>query len=209
VLEIAWKIFKEHWVVLTFAPLAAGFIQQIPSQVAQVVVSGAQLNPEAPEVMVITSLATILGMVLQIFFSVGETRLYLQAARGETPEFGVVFSGMDRFLPVLGTSLVVGLAVILGLVALIIPGIILAYGLSFAVYLCVDEGCSPIEAAKRSWAITNGQKANLFLLSVLGFLVMLLGLLACCIGVVPAASVVSVATAIVYLRITGQSARAY
>lgn len=209
VMGIGWNIFKEHWVVLFFAPLIAGFIQQIPSQMAQVAVTAAQLHPESTEALLITAIATILGSVLQIFFTVGETRLYLQAARGETPQFGVVFSGMDRFLPVFGTSILVGLAVILGLLALIVPGIILSYGLYFAVYVCVDERRGPVESITRSWAITDGHKANLFVLMLLAIPVLLVGLLACCVGVVAAASVVSVATAIVYLRITGQPARAY
>lgn len=84
----------------------------------------------------------------------------------------------------LAGQILVGAAVIVGLILLIVPGVILALGLLFSSYLIVDKGKGPIEAIKESWRITKGHKWQLFLfvlavagLNVIGFLLLLVGLL--------------------------------
>jgi uncharacterized membrane protein len=146
----------------------------------------------------------VVGFVIGVFFTVGSTRIFLTATRGQPPQFGVLFSGADRFLPLLATQVLLLFAVAVGFVLLIIPGIILAFGLSMAPYLCIDQGLGPVESLQKSWEITKGQKGSLFLYALAAMLVIFVGLLALILGVLVAGPVVTAGLALIYLRLTGQ-----
>src|SRR3990167_7751866 len=84
----------------------------------------------------------------------------------------------------LGMSVLSFILVVLGIIALIIPGIILALGFIFSQYLVIDKGRGAIESLKESWRITKGHRWELFLfllvlavLNILGVLALLVGLL--------------------------------
>lgn len=58
------------------------------------------------------------------------------------------------FVPVLGALLLAACAVMLGMLALIVPGIYLSVRLYVAVPAVVVEGAGSVEALRRSWALT-------------------------------------------------------
>ncbi|MBX3183641.1 MAG: hypothetical protein KIT72_05920 [Polyangiaceae bacterium] len=204
VLSQGFEIFKLNWVPLFFGPLIVALAGQIPSQGLQMLVAASGMHPESPEALGLTVLGAVIGHAVGTYFQVGQIRMFLQAARGNTPDFAVLFSGGDRFVPVLIASLIGGLGVALGLILLIVPGVILAIGWYFAPYLIVERNCTPMEALKRSWALCDGQKGKLFTLALLSVPLVLVGYLACCIGVFAAISVISIAYSLVYLHLTGE-----
>ena len=80
----------------------------------------------------------------------------------------------------------------------------LVYGLCLAQFFVADADMGPIDAMKASWAATNGHKGKLFLLGLLSIPVMLVGMVACCVGIFATASIVMVAFAIVFVRLSGR-----
>jgi hypothetical protein len=69
-------------------------------------------------------------------------------------------------------SVVVGFITILGCVALVIPGIIIAIGFSIAINVLAVEGTSIWQSMKRSWNLTRGDRGHIFgLLFVAGIIV--------------------------------------
>jgi hypothetical protein len=96
------------------------------------------------------------------------------------------------------------LAIAIGFLLLIIPGIIVALGLSYATYFVADAGLGPIEALKASWAATNGSKGKLFLFGIVAFFIALAGVIACCIGIIPAVTLTMLAQAMIYVRLSGR-----
>ncbi|MBN2535268.1 MAG: hypothetical protein JXB88_20480 [Spirochaetales bacterium] len=70
----------------------------------------------------------------------------------------------SSLLPLIGLSLLVGLCVILGTIALVIPGIIISFGLILSTQVLVIEKKGIIESMKRSWALTKGKKFKIFLM---------------------------------------------
>jgi uncharacterized membrane protein len=77
-----------------------------------------------------------------------------------------------------------GLAVGIGLVLLIVPGVIFGLMFMFSTFLVIDRELAPIEALKESNRITYGHKWRLLgftlvllLINVLGALALLVGLL--------------------------------
>jgi hypothetical protein len=146
----------------------------------------------------------LIALVVIAFLQAGHLRMILDAARGRQPTFGELFSGGDRFVPMLGTFFITALAVWFGFLLLIVPGVILALGLGMSSYFVVDQGLSPVDAMKASWQATTGHKMKLFLFGIVGFFIVLGSEIACCLPVLAAIPVLGLAAAIVYLRITGR-----
>jgi hypothetical protein len=85
------------------------------------------------------------------------TRAVAAEVAGEDP--GVEQSyrfGFHRFWSVLLVSVLVGLAVVGGLILFIIPGIWIGFRLSLSTQALVVEGRRPTEAMGRSWALVAG-----------------------------------------------------
>jgi uncharacterized membrane protein len=100
-----------------------------------------------------------------------------------------------------------GLIVLGGLILLIVPGIIWGIQFQFFAYYILTEGCSPVEALKKSAAITKGSKVNLFLFGLLMALVNLAGLLCLVVGLVVTVPTTLVAMAYVFRKLSGTSQR--
>lgn len=65
-------------------------------------------------------------------------------------------------LPIFGLSLMSGVAVALGMMALIFPGIIVKLGLSVVTAVLVVEGMGIRKSMRRSWDLTQGHKGTIF-----------------------------------------------
>jgi hypothetical protein len=195
---------KADWPTLIFAPMVGQMIAGVPGQLPQVMLEPAlKGDANIPLVVILTSIAALASIAAGAFISIGVTRIYLSAARGRQANFADLFSGMDRFVAVLLTQLLVGLIVLAGMLLLIVPGIIAAIGLQYATYFAIDRRMGPVEAVTASWEATNGHKLGLFGFGFLAIGVVFLGTLACCIGWFPATATVGVAHAIIFTRLSG------
>ena len=87
----------------------------------------------------------------------------IQQLRGNHAGIGESLSvGIKRLLPVIGVGIVVGLAVGVGLLLLIVPGIILGCMLYVAVPVAVVEKPGLGGSLKRSQELTSGYKVQIF-----------------------------------------------
>jgi hypothetical protein len=81
--------------------------------------------------------------------------LLLAAREGRTPDIKDLFSEMSLFLPLLGFSIVIVIAIGIGFMFLIIPGFIMSLFVIFAslylIPLMVDQRLGLIDALKGSW----------------------------------------------------------
>ncbi|ACY15632.1 hypothetical protein [Haliangium ochraceum] len=118
----------------------------------------------------------LLAFVLNFVASASVMYGVLQQLRGQHANIGdSLRMGLRRILPVLGTALLMSLCIGLGLIALLVPGIILILMFYVAIPATVMEGCGPIDALKRSAELTKGYKADLFgvvlLAIIIGFVI--------------------------------------
>src|SRR5262249_40514741 len=67
------------------------------------------------------------------------------------------------FWPLLGASLLVGMALFVGTLFLIVPGIILYFGFTFVAPVVVLERSDAVGALGRSWKLATGRKGKIFL----------------------------------------------
>ncbi len=129
-------------------------------------------------------LALLYAFLLKPVFQYGAKMMFVQAARGITPDFDMLISGFRKnYLNIVLANLLVTALVGIGLVCLIIPGIIIACRLAFTAYLVMDRDLDPIKAAEESWRLTRGHGWRIFLMGFVAFFIYIAGFICFFIGV--------------------------
>lgn len=157
---------------------------------------------QAPAALFLSALAGLGALLLQAFFQVGVVRIFLDAVRGRRPEIRDLVSGGDRVVPMLGAVVLFDLAVWLGALFLVVPGVIAACGLLFHAWFVVDQDLGALDALRASWATTRGQKGRVLLLLLTTAALAIVGLAACGVGVFPALAIAIVMQGLAYVRMT-------
>jgi len=153
-------------------------------------------------------LSYLVGLVVQAFILGGVVQFALRVARGEKPDFGVVFSGGRFFAPMLGGTLIYTFCSSLGLFACLVPGLfIMAIWIAYSAFI-VDKGMGGIEALKASSQLTAPYRTNVVVYVLLSILVGVAGVLACCVGALLVSfPVLMIGNAYLYLKLTGEQPR--
>ncbi|TVQ67266.1 MAG: hypothetical protein EA373_12735 [Oceanospirillales bacterium] len=104
----------------------------------------------------------------------GATIFYMQSVLDGKPlsPMNAISLGLTSWGRLLVTYILNGLAVMLGLIALIVPGIVVGVRLAFADYICVLENKSATESIKQSWSQTQPY----FWMMLQGFILIFLSL---------------------------------
>lgn len=215
----AWDVVKMHFWPLVGAYFVVYIIQAIVQNIIGRIVGmfiGAvdpmqfqsirnvdELMGLYQSLLVSTYISIAITLPVQAFFKVGLCKLWLGTSRGSVPNFGDIFSGGSRTLSMLAVLVVKMIAVSVGLMLFIFPGVWIALALSQAEFFVVDRNMGAIEAMKASVSATEGQKGKLFLYGIIAFFIICLGFLACCVGFFVAYPVVGIAGAIIFTRLTG------
>ncbi len=112
--------------------------------------------------------APLFGLVIGIVCSGALTIVAEDVLNGGQPRIlSSIKCGVRRFLPLLGACSLAGLALVLGLVLLIVPGLIVATWYFVVVPVCVLEGLGPTDSLRRSAALSRGVRWRLFGLAVI------------------------------------------
>lgn len=168
-------------VVMVFGMLAAVLAFQAFGR-------GARLGDAEIVLMIATAAIAVPLLVIATAVQVGGvTYGAVQQLAGRPVRFGAMFSAtFRRLLPLLGVSILATLIVWGGLLLLIVPGIALACALAPAIPAVMAERLGPVEAIKRSWGLTRGHRASIFLAGLLLFLIHLgINLVAALLGFIP------------------------
>jgi len=204
VIGVGWQATKRNPL-----PLIGGFalIIIINQGIQSVMQSALGLggDPTDPMAAITGTLAFMpIAIVLGIYFTIGQFRVALAAARGEEIQFARFFSGFDRLLPGIIVSIIMYIGIAVGLMFLIIPGIIISLAWSMVLPLLSDSKAGITEMLSESWNSTKGQRGKIFLFYFACAGVALLGLLALGVGILVAIPVIMIAMAEVYMCVTGR-----
>jgi uncharacterized membrane protein len=144
-------------------------------------------------------LIALIYVFVSLMFSLGFLNFSLKLIRGESASYQDLFSvsPMQVFHYFIA-SILGGLAFVLGLILLIIPGIYLATRFSLFPYFIADQKVNALEALQKSWNATQGHVLYLllFFLAMIGL--NLLGLLALVVGLIITIPVSNLALGYVY-----------
>lgn len=170
VLDSGFRLFREHWRALLPVSIVASIVGQL-GQLMQLAVAPTE-GAQQPEV------GAGLWLVLLAFFVISILTYGMlivavhDRAEGRPGSIGTTLVAAARRLPaLLGTTLCVTLAVAIGLLLLVVPGIYLMVAASQAYFLLLLEGAGPIEAISGSRQLVQGRWwRTVLLLSVAGII---------------------------------------
>jgi uncharacterized membrane protein len=202
---VGWQAVKEKPLPLIGGFALVAIINQGISQIVQSVMgSGADAGADPMAAITGTLAAMPILVVVSIYFTIGQFRVALQAARGQDVQFATFFSGFDRLLPGIILMILLYIGLVIGFMLLIIPGIILSLGWAMTLPLLSDTKAGVMEIFSESWAAMKGQKGQVFIFYLACIGVAMLGILALIVGIFVALPVIMIAMAEVYMCITGR-----
>ena len=146
----------------------------------------------------------LLGISVQIYMSLGVNIFLLKVVRGQNVEIGDLFKGGPYFFRMLGSSFLFSIAVCVGILLFIVPGIIVALMLWPYAYVLVDQNPPGLDCLSRAKQITRNNWGEVFLLGLASLGINILGMLACCVGLIFTIPLTSLMMAVAYCRMTGQ-----
>jgi hypothetical protein len=136
----------------------------------------------------------------------GSKMIFVQAVRKIKPDFELLLKGFwENYLNIILANLLVVALVILGCIALIIPGIIIGCRLAFVSYLVMDKKLDPIEAVERSWKLTRGHGWTIFFMGFVSIFIFIFGLILMIVGVFPAMIWISSSFASLYQSVLNET----
>jgi hypothetical protein len=131
--------------------------------VASVPVYLVQMLAQDSENGFLVLLTQIVGFLLSMVFTIVTTRFALEVIDGKRSTVSeLVKIDGKMLLSLIGASLLFGIAVFVGLVFFIIPGVILAVMMCFYSYAIIDKRQGVIESLQTSIAITKGSRTEIF-----------------------------------------------
>ena len=131
--------------------------------------------------------AMLYAFLVAPVFKYGGDFIFVRAVRRLKPDFEYLIRGfMENYLHIILANLLVIALVVLGMFALIIPGIIIACRLVFVSYIVMDKKLDPIEAVELSWRLTKGHGWQIFFMGFVSIFIMIAGLILIIVGIFPA-----------------------
>jgi uncharacterized membrane protein len=147
----------------------------------------------------------VVNFALGTLISMGATAFYLAAHDNpDTADLSLLWHPRP-FWKFLGASILLSLAVAIGLVLLIVPGIIFGLMFMFATFVVIERELGPIDAMNESNRLTRGHKWQLFGFVLVLLLINLLGLLALVVGILVSIPVSTLAFVHAYRVLGGKA----
>ena len=132
-------------------------------------------------------IAMLYAFLVAPVFKYGGDIIFVRAVRKIKPDFEYLIKGfMENYLHIVLANLLVFALIILGMFALIVPGIIIACRLAFVSYIVMDKKLDPIEAVELSWKLTKGHGWQIFFMGFASFFIAIFGLILMIVGIFPA-----------------------
>ena len=166
----AWPVFKENLLVI------------VGSFAIYLLIGGA-LGSSDLWGTGMAALTSLIGFVIAGPLVVGFYGILLRSLRGEQAQIPNLFDGFSRFGQAFGVYVLMIIAIVVGFIFLIIPGIIIAVGLWPALFLVYDEDLGVTATLQEAWDMTRGHRLQLFLLGIVLMFVAAIGVLALGVGI--------------------------
>ncbi len=191
-LAFGWKTTKENFWFLVGLMLLVFVISLIPDMLIKIL----DVKDSAG-----SSLLNIIGWILGGFLQLGTLKILLEFVDGKKPSYSLLWSQSHLLLRYLAASVLVGVAVMIGMVLLIVPGIIIALMFMLYSYFIVDKGAGVTQSIKMSMKATAGHRWQLFGFALLCLLLNFVGALLLGVGLLVAIPTTMLASTYIYRKL--------
>jgi len=170
ILSTALQLYRRHWRTLW----AIAAVVVVPLTVLQYLFgdwirtregtsSNPMMSPWSWAASAASLVAVLAGLLMFSLLTGAITRAVAAEVAGQDPSLEQSYRfGFHRLGSVLLVSVLVGLAVVAGLIVFIIPGIYIGFRLAASAQALVVEGRRPTQAMGRSWALVGGHWWHVF-----------------------------------------------
>ena len=190
-LSFAWQRFKENAVFLLLLGTGLGIL----SLIANALQNAAFAAP------ILFAIVYLIVIGINAFASFVMVTACLEVHDYGTIEFDDITKAFPQFIQYLIGYVIFGVAIIIGYLLLIIPGIFLTVKLFLYMYLVVDKKMNGIDALKLSYEMTTGHFMKLFLFFLSVLVINVIGLLLFGIGLLVTVPITGIAGAYVYRKL--------
>ncbi len=194
----SWDIFKKNWGSILLTIFIFGFISWV--------VSFVQNMFQTQEGSLLETGLALVSYVISLWLGMGFIKFTLNLVDDKESSYRDLFSGVESFKHIgkyFLITVIAGLLTFVGYLLLVIPGIILTFGLYFVAFVAYENKNTIGGALSYAWKLTRGYKWKIFLFMLLSILVGLLGLLALGVGLFVAIPVMALANALFYRKLQG------
>lgn len=191
-ISAGWNLFKNNplpWVLITLILLVASGVL------------GAISNSDSATVALLFNLITIVVSFLMQAFMI---RGALLEVDGHKPAIGDFFK-LHNFGAFVIASILVGIATMIGMIALIIGAFVVAFFLYWTLNFVIDRNMGPIDAIQSSFNAIKTDAGNLFVLAILNTVILVVGAMLLGVGLLVAMPLAMLASMVAYRAITGPS----
>lgn len=210
VVSEAWQLFVDNFgfSIASFVVLVlmVGLIAALPSGLVHLAETMADQDNGAGSIV-----AQIFSFVLSLtaIFVItdllsGYYVLQIKLARQQPVEWSDLFCGGRFVTRLLFTSILFTLIVAFGLVAFIIPGILMAIAFFPFAHVLVDEDLPWIECFRRAKRLTDGNWPSIIIVFFVSLIALIFGATACIVGLIAAIPFVNLLFAVTYDWMTCQ-----
>jgi hypothetical protein len=165
ILSTAFQLYRRHWsILLTIAALVVVPLTLLQYLLGDLVRTqgettrnGVVIETATWSVGIAGLLAALAGILMYLVLTGAITRAVAAEVAGEDPSVEQSYRfGFHRIWSVLLVSVLVGLAIIGGLILFVIPGIYVGVRLAVSIEALVVEGRRGTQAMGRSWGLVGG-----------------------------------------------------
>ena len=176
-MRTAREKLKNNW----STAFLVGLTVMIPQTISEILKAIGSIEAGGMEDISLGLISTLVAAPL----SLGLTIYSLNLFRNGSANYNNIFDGFNSLGKALGVYFLMIILIILGMILLIIPGIILAFGFSMAYYVMIDKPeLGIVDTLKESWKIMKGNKTKLLGLSLRFIPWAILGILCLVVGVI-------------------------
>ncbi len=180
----AWAIFKPNigrciGIVLLFYLCYMGLFLLFGAAIGFVSFAvrpgaGGNAGGGLPAIFAVAGALYVVALLANMWFLAGQTNFFLKVARGDRDaSVSLLFGGSRWFLTVCGAGILVALAISLGWILCIVPGIIVGLMFSQFLFSIVDRDLGVLESLSESRRITSGNKGMLFVTFLIPSVIMM------------------------------------
>jgi len=202
-LTCAWHYFK-HNVPLLILSYAIIFGASIVGSAVQEGITAVANQLDSPLFLFASIGWSIVSSVVQGWLTLGMIRICFAVVRAQPTEIGMIFSGGPWLLRYIGASILFGIAVFVGFLLLVIPGIYFLVTYWSYVFFIVDRDVGVFEAFQLAGEYGSGNRLNALVLGLIAFGLSVLGFLACFVGLLVTVPLATLMATTAYLMMTGQ-----
>ena len=193
-----WEKMKSHFLSLFLVVLVCMVLEAPVQSLHRGVLEDGSLK------ILLEFLALVYWLLFFPVIKYSADLLFVQAVRNETLDLRNIVIGFKNYLNIVLVHLFVSALIGIALIALIIPGIIVACRLAFVSYLVMDKDLGPIAAVETSWKMTRGHGWRIFLLGLTSILIGIAGLALCIVGIFPAVIWIKASFATLYQAVLNE-----